>query len=86
MTISFVPDIPESNILDDDVRVRQYRGNDFMKYGMSRATALRMVREMEGDGVLTRRGRFWWGRGRDVDAWLTGTFVTTVTRGKRGSR
>ena len=58
----------------ESVRIRRWRSWDLAEHvGTPRATAIRtLIPEMVSAGVLARRGRYWYGRAVDIDAWLLG--------------
>jgi hypothetical protein len=58
--------------------VRRWRTRDLAeRTNTPRETAKRTILpEMQRAGVLVRRGRYWWGRAADIDAWLLGNWPT----------
>lgn len=54
--------------------VRRWRADELVeRTATPRITLIRtLIPAMVTAGVLTRRGRYWFGRARDIDAWLTG--------------
>ena len=70
-------------------RVRRWRIRDLADFTSTpSATVTRsLVPAMVAASVLARRGRFWYGRGADIDAWLLGQWnAPTAQRGARGGR
>jgi hypothetical protein len=79
----------EPSIDSDNNKLRRWKADSFEEpFGISRITFLRaFAKPMEQAGVLHRPAgtRFWWGRARDIAAWITGEFSPT-TRVNRGGR
>lgn len=61
----------------DNNRVRRWRSQDLATFvEVPRMTVIRsLIPAMLADGVLTQRGRYWFGRSTDVEAWLTGRWI-----------
>lgn len=76
---------PTSGNEIDANRVRRWTGAELAKRcDVPKVTCLRsLVPAMVSDGVLARRGRTWWARPADIDAWLCGRW-TAPKRGTRG--
>lgn len=75
---------------DDRERVRRWRAQDLAAHtDTPRPTALRtLIPAMVADGVIAQRGRYWFGRVADIDAWLLGRWVppAPVSHSRRGGR
>jgi hypothetical protein len=67
------PDIIDS----DPNRVRRWHARDLAALlDTPRMTVLRaLVPRMLADGVLARRGRYWYARRIDIEAWVLGRYV-----------
>ena len=72
----------------DRDRVRRWRSYDLATYlAVPRPTVLRVYApELISAGVLTRRGRYLWGRAADVDAYMTGRWTAEAPVGSARRR
>lgn len=68
--------------------IRRWRVADLATFtGTPAPTVLRsLVPGMVADGVLGRRGRYWYGTEADVAAWLTGRWERPSAKGPRAAR
>lgn len=66
-------------------RLRRWTGTELAeRCDVPKVTCLRtLAPAMVRDGVLARRGRTWWGRGTDIDAWLCGLWRAPKMGGRR---
>lgn len=64
----------ETQVSDmEAARVRRFRRSCLEQiFGAKRAVTLRIASEAVADGVLSRRGRMWFGRLEALEAWLMG--------------
>jgi hypothetical protein len=65
--------------------VKRWRVADLAEHANTPApTVLRsLIPSMVADGVLARRGRYWYGRAADIDAWLLGQWNAPAARVRR---
>jgi hypothetical protein len=69
-------------VIDSDAgRVRRWLARDLAALlDTPRMTVLRvLVPQMLADGVLVRRGRFWYARRVDLESWAVGRYVPAPT-------
>jgi hypothetical protein len=66
---------------DSPTRIRRWRAADLAQHAATkRCTVTRsLIPAMVADGVIARRGRSWYGRAVDIDAWLLGRWATQST-------